>query len=68
MRLLLEKAVSEHNKKIEPPEGVQESDSAVELAFEHKNFCVVVMVRSGNAFLTEALKVLPGTSIGFILV
>lgn len=40
----------------------------MELAFEHKNFCVVVMVRSGNAFLTEALKVLPGTSIGFILV
>lgn len=26
------------------------------------------MVRSGNAFLSEALKVLPGAAVGYILV
>ncbi|CAD8170811.1 unnamed protein product [Paramecium octaurelia] len=68
IRLLMEKAISEHSKKLAPPEGSQTQTPAQEIQFENKQFCVVVMVRSGNAFLGEALKVLPGASVGFILV
>ncbi|CAK83069.1 unnamed protein product (macronuclear) [Paramecium tetraurelia] len=69
IRLLLEKAVSEHIKKMSPPEGQQAlQQQAQVISFEQNQFCVVVMIRSGNAFLGEALKVLPGTSVGFILV
>ncbi|CAD8089052.1 unnamed protein product [Paramecium sonneborni] len=69
IRLLLEKAVSEHIKKMSPQEGQQsQQQQAQVISFEQKQFCVVVMIRSGNAFLGEALKVLPGTSVGFILV
>ncbi|CAD8184400.1 unnamed protein product [Paramecium pentaurelia] len=60
IRLLLEKAVSEHNKKMLPQEGQQtQQQKAQVINFEHNQFCVVVMIRSGNAFMGEALKVLP---------
>ncbi|CAD8087127.1 unnamed protein product [Paramecium primaurelia] len=56
----LEKSVSEHNKKILPQEGQQTQQQKEQVInFEHNQFCVVVMIRSGNAFMGEALKVLP---------
>ncbi|CAD8182452.1 unnamed protein product [Paramecium pentaurelia] len=58
IRLLIEKAVSEHIKKMSPQDGQQTLQQQV-LSFEQNQFCVVVMIRSGNAFLGEALKVLP---------
>lgn len=41
---------------------------ASEIAFEMDQFCVITILRSGSAFLPEAFKVLPGATVGSLLI
>lgn len=67
IRLLIEEYLSHEPKKLtchESPVGLYDS---VELQYNESDYCVVSILRSGSSVLNEMLNIIPGITIGKIL-
>ncbi|CAD8067332.1 unnamed protein product [Paramecium sonneborni] len=68
IRILMEQALCHIEKKKQikqSPLGFYESN---EVKYNEEEICIVSILRSGNAFLNEGLRVISGASIGQILI
>ncbi|CAK94149.1 unnamed protein product (macronuclear) [Paramecium tetraurelia] len=68
IRILIEQAISQIEKKKHVKQSPLGYYDAHELKFSDEEICFVSILRSGNAFLIEALKIMTGASIGQILI
>ncbi|CAD8057241.1 unnamed protein product [Paramecium primaurelia] len=68
IRILMEQALAQLEKQNcvkQSPLGFYDAN---EVKFSDQEICIVSILRSGNAFLNEALRVISGASIGQILI
>ncbi|CAD8149831.1 unnamed protein product [Paramecium pentaurelia] len=68
IRILLEQALAHIEKKNSIKQSPLGFYDANQVKFSDQEICIVSILRSGNAFLNEALKVIQGASIGQILI